>query len=309
LVGVFLSIVAVVGLFVILQRLLPALQFIGSLPILPAIGALTWGQLLLFALAVYFTYVGARDLPALVELTLLKRLPFDPAARYALTSVSRYLLIAAGVTTAFSAIGIAWGQVQWLVAAMGVGLGFGLQEIFANFVSGVILLFEQPIRVGDVVTIGDKTGQVNRIRIRATTLVDWDRKEYVIPNKDLVTGSLLNWTLSDQTNRVVINVGVAYGSDTELACQLLLEAAREQPAVLADPEPVATFDGFGEGDLKLVLRCFLPNLDNRLATIHALHTAIHRKFADAGLEIPFPQRDIHIRSVPRGLDRPPAAPG
>ena len=299
LVGVFLTLLSVAGLFVIMQRLLPALQFIGSLPILPAVTSLTWGQILLFLLAVYFTFVAARDLPALVELTLLKRLPFDPAARYALNSVSRYVLVTAGVSLACTSIGITWSQVQWLVAAMGVGLGFGLQEIFANFVSGVILLFEQPIRVGDVVTIGDKTGSVSRIRIRATTLVDWDRKEYVIPNKDLVTGSLLNWTLSDHVNRIVIKIGVAFGTDTEQACRLLKEAAREQPLIMTDPEPTATFEGFGENALDLTLRCFLPSLENRLDTVHRLHTAIDRKFANAGIEIPFPHRDVFLHPGPQ----------
>ncbi len=143
---------------------------------------------------------------------------------------------------------------------MGVGLGFGLQEIFANFVSGIILLFERPIRIGDIITLGDKTGVVNRIRIRATTIVDSDRKEYVVPNKDLVTERLLNWTLSDQVNRVVVNVGVAYGVDTSHACEILRQVALDHPVVLKDPQPTATFEGFGDSTLNLVLRCYLPNL-------------------------------------------------
>ena len=118
---------------------------------------------------------------------------------------------------------------------------FGLQEIFANFVSGIILLFERPIRVGDIVTLGEKTGAVSRIRMRATTLVDMERKEYIVPNKDFITQRLLNWTLSDQTIRIEIIVGVAYGSDTELACRLLREAAAEHPLILKEPEPLATF--------------------------------------------------------------------
>jgi potassium efflux system protein len=202
-----------------------------------------------------------------------------------------------GAILAFKTIGIPWEKYRWLVAAMGVGLGFGLQEIFANFVSGLIVLLERPIRVGDVVTIGDVTGSVSRIRMRATTVTNWDRQELIIPNKEFVTGQLLNWTLSSAINRVVIPVGIAYGSDAELGRDLLLEAAAEMEHVMEDPAPLATFEQFGDSSLNLVLRCYLPNLDNRLATIHQLHLTIQKKFAAAGLEIPFPQRDIHLRTT------------
>jgi potassium efflux system protein len=185
------------------------------------------------------------------------------------------------------------------MAAMGVGLGFGLQEIFANFVSGIILLFERPIRVGDVVTLGDKTGAVSRIRMRSTTIVDPDRKEYIVPNKDLITERLLNWTLSDTVNRLEVKVGVAYGSDTDLACRLLCGVANEHPLVLKEPECIATFDRFGDSTLDFTLRCFLPSMEKRLQTIHDLNTAIYRKFAEASLEIAFPQTDVHVRSLPK----------
>jgi len=206
-----------------------------------------------------------------------------------------------GLVFACGAIGVGWGQVQWLAAALTVGLGFGLQEIFANFVSGLIILFERPVRIGDVVTIGDVTGTVSRIQIRATTLTDWDRKEYIVPNKEFVTGRLLNWTLSDTTNRVVINVGVAYGSDTARARTLLLDVANSHPEVLDDPPAVATFEGFGDSTLNLVLRVYLPNLENRLQTITELHEAIDAAFKTANIEISFPQRDLHIRTVPQSF--------
>lgn len=179
-----------------------------------------------------------------------------------------------------------------------------MQEIFANFVSGVIILFERPIRVGDIITLGDKTGVVSRIRMRATTITDWDRKEYIVPNKDLVTERLLNWSLSDQTNRVSVKVRVAYGSDTELACQLLRDAAAECPAVLETPGPIAFFESFGDSTLNLVLHTFLPTLDLRIETMHKLHTMIAVKFKEAGLEIAFPQQDIHVRSLPLEWNSP-----
>jgi potassium efflux system protein len=309
----FLGITATFGFFWIWAEILPALSYLGNAPLIPgAVAAdnyvpLTWVQLFSVLLVLVVTYVSVRDIPALLELVVLQHLPLDSGFRYAFTSLSRYVLMAVGVSVAFKLMGGQWEKIQWLVAAMSVGLGFGLQEIFANFVSGVILLFERPIRVGDIVTLGDKTGVVNRIRMRATTIVDWDRKEYIVPNKDLITERLLNWTLSDHTNRIEIIVNVASTTDTDLACSLLLEAAREQPHILAEPSPVAMFEGFSETGLKLALRCFLPNLENRGTTIHSLHTAIDRKFRAAGVESAY--GDMRIRVARDGSQRADAPVG
>jgi potassium efflux system protein len=241
------------------------------------------------------TILAVKNLPGLLELTLLQRLPLDAGSRYAITTCTRYLITVVGVIVAFKTIGIEWSQYQWLVAAAGVGLGFGLQEIFANFVSGLIVLMERPVRVGDIVTVEGVTGVVSRIRMRATTVTNWDRQEFIVPNKEFVTGRLLNWTLSNAVNRILINVGVAYGSDTEQTSDLLMKIADENPIVLKDPNPMVTFEAFGDSTLNFVLRCYLPNLDNRLATIHELHSEIHRRFEEAGIEIAFPQRDVRIR--------------
>jgi potassium efflux system protein len=242
--------------------------------------------------------------PGLLEISIPRQLPLDAGARYAVTTITRYVIIAVGVVLGFGTIGVGWSKVQWLIAALSVGLGFGLQEIFANFVSGLIILFERPIRVGDVVTIEDVSGVVTRIQTRATTVTNWDRKEFIVPNKEFITGRLLNWTRADKINRIVINVGIAYGSDTERACEILLKTVNEHPEVMADPEPRVTFEEFGDNCLKFVVRCYLPSLDNRLTTIHELHMAIDREFRKAGIEIPFPQRDVHIRSA-AGLPQEP----
>ncbi|MFT5524832.1 MAG: potassium efflux system protein [Pirellulaceae bacterium] len=243
------------------------------------------------------TVVCARNIPGLMEITVLQRLPLDNSVRYAVTAITSYMIVLLGVIFAFNAISVGWSKVQWLATALTFGLAFGLQEIFANFVSGLILLFERPIRVGDVVTIDDISGVVARIRIRATTIINWDRKEYVIPNKELITGRLLNWTLSDKTNRILINVGIAYGSDVDKAKEVLLQTCNDHPLVLDDPPTVVTFEGFGDNSLNLVVRTFLPNLDNRLLVIDELHTSIDKVFRDAGIEIAFPQRDLHLRTV------------
>ena len=263
----------------------------------PRLESVTVADALIAALIALITMTAGRNIPGLLEITVLNKLPFEPATRYAVRMVARYVIGVAGTVLAFGAIGIGWAKVQWLAAALTVGLGFGLQEIFANFVSGLIILFERPVRIGDVVTIGDVSGTVTRIHIRATTITDWNRKEYIVPNKEFVTGRLLNWTLSDATNRVVIEVGVAYGTDTQIARSLLLQVANEHPEILKDPQPLATFENFGDSTLNLALRCYLPNLDNRLATITEIHEAIDREFKSADIEISFPQRDLHIRTV------------
>ncbi len=263
--------------------------------------AVTLADIGLAILIGMMTIVCARNIPGLMEMSLLQRLPFDKSIRYAITSVTSYAIVLLGGILAFNAISVGWSKIQWLATALTFGLAFGMQEIFANFVAGLILLFERPIRVGDVVTVDDVSGVVSRIRIRATTITNWERKEYVIPNKDFITGRMLNWTLSDKTNRIMINVGVAYGSNVELAKELLLKICHDNPVVLDDPPTIVTFEGFGDNSLNLVVRTFLPDIDCRLPLIDQLHSAIDLEFRKAGIEIAFPQRDLHLRSVDQAV--------
>lgn len=262
-----------------------------------AISPVTLADLGLAMLALATTLIAAKNIPGLLEMAVLQHLPLDAGARYATATISRYLITIVGLIFVCSSIKVSWSTVQWLVAGISVGLGFGLQEIFANFVSGLIILFERPIRVGDVITIADVSGVVSRIRMRATTIVDGDRKELIIPNKDVITGKVLNWTLSDQVNRIQIAVGIAYGSDTERAAELLMEAARNHPDVMKDPSPMVTFEAFNDSSLKFVLRCFLPTLESRTHAVHELNMEIDRKFRENGIEIAFPQHDIHVRTI------------
>jgi potassium efflux system protein len=296
-----------VGLWWIWRDIFPAFSFLDSieLPITTSklidgvtqdvpltLGDMVTG-LLLGGLALF----AAMKVPAILELTLLQRLPLSRASRYAVTTLLQYIVAMVGLVITFNALGLQWSSVQWLVAALSVGLGFGLQEIVANFVSGVILLFEQPIRVGDVVTVDGTTGTVSKIRIRATTIINYDRQELVIPNKTFITGQLINWTLSDTVNRVLITVGVSYGSDTRQAMELIRQAAQEHPNVLDDPAPMITFEAFGDNSLTLNLRAYLGDLERRLATITELHQAILDKFREADIEISFPQRDVHLTTI------------
>lgn len=233
---IMVSFIIVATFFLLLgiwSQELPALTMLRQIPVWP--GGMTLADLGSAALAVVITVIATRNLPGLLDIGVLQYLPLEPGTRYAILTLTRYGLGTAGAVTAFGLAGLRWSQVQWIVAAVTFGIGFGLQEIFANFISGLIILFERPIRVGDTLTIGGVSGTVTRIRIRATTIRDWDRKELVIPNKMFVTGEIINWDLTETTLRVVVPVGVAYGSDTRLVRELLLKAAHDCPLVLKDP--------------------------------------------------------------------------
>ncbi len=257
----------------------------------------TLGDVLLSVFLIGGTLVAARNLPGLLNITIFERLPIDFGTRYALTTVVRYVTTMVGLVAAFRTVGFTWNSVQWLVAAMTVGLGFGLQEIFANFVSGLIILTERPIRVGDMVTVSGVMGKVTKMQIRATTITDFDRRELVVPNKKFITEDVINWTLSDSVTRVCCPVGIAYRCDPALARTVLVDVARQHPEVLADPEPSAVFLGFGDSTLNLELRVFIVGREQIAQIKDELNLAINTAFQNANLEIAFPQRDLHIRSI------------
>jgi len=258
---------------------------------------ITLWNLLLAVIFLVVTFLATQNLPEFLDVVALRRLPMEAGVRYAIMTITSYMIALLGVMLACSVLGIGWDAVQWLLAGMSVGLGFGLQEIFANFVSGLIILFERPVRVGDIITVGETTGTVSRIRIRATTIIDWNRKELIVPNKEFITGRLMNWSLSDPITRLVFPVGIAYGSDTRRARELLMQAAKTCPVILSDPGPTVLFKGFGESTLDLDLRVFIPSMDAYSEALNTINTSIDDTFKEAGLEIAFPQRDLHIRSV------------
>ncbi|MGC1272351.1 MAG: mechanosensitive ion channel domain-containing protein [Planctomycetaceae bacterium] len=262
-----------------------------------SIVSITTLDLAVAMLVALFTFLASRNLPGLMEMSVLNRLPLDNATRYAATRLACYAIVFIGVMMASNRLGLRWQNIQWLVAALTVGLGFGLQEVFANFVSGLIILFERPVRVGDIVTIDGVTGVVSRIRMRATTITDWDRKEFIVPNKEFITGRVLNWTLSDAVNRITVTIGIAYGSDVHRATKILLRICEEYPVLLTEPAPSASLEGFADSSLTLVLRCFLPTFESRGDVVHGLHMRIDEEFRKADIEMAFPQRDLHIRSI------------
>jgi potassium efflux system protein len=259
--------------------------------------AITLAHLILALLSIILAVVAARNLPGLMEITVLQRLPMDKGSRFAVSTITSYVILAVGIVIRFKFIRVGWGQVQWLVAALGVGLGFGLQEIVANFICGLIILFERPIRVGDTVTIGNVDGTVSRIQIRATTIIGWDRKELIVPNKTFITENMVNWTLSDPVLRILVRLGVAHGSDTVLVKKLLTDAIDSCEAVLDDPRPRVDFVEYGESSLDFEIRVYVKGTSDLLNTKDKLHMTIEKLFREHGIRISFPQRDIHVRSM------------
>lgn len=294
---------AIAGLWMLWASVIPALQLLNDVTLWTITGIdgsnplpITLGDLLLSILFAMGTWMAARNLPGTLEVTVLSHMNLEPGSGYAITTLAKYVIFIIGMPVTLGILGLKWSQVQWLVAALGVGLGFGLQEIVANFVSGLILLFERPVRVGDTVTISGVTGTVSRIRIRATTLVDWDRKEQIIPNKTFVTQDVTNWTLSDPITRVIIRVGVAYGSDVDTVQHVLTQVAEDNPRVVKDPAPAVFCVGLGDSSINFEVRVFIKDLLDYMPLSHELHAAITDALREAGFQIPFPQRDIHVHT-------------
>jgi potassium efflux system protein len=298
--------VAAIWLWWIWAPIIPALGFMDTIALWSRTAVVNgetvqvpvtlWDLVLVVVIGIV-TWIAAKGLPSLAELFILHRTRMSSGARYAITTLLRYTIIGIGTVLIINLLGVSWSKAQWLVAALGVGIGFGLQEIVANFISGLVILFERPIRVGDTVTVGETSGVVTRIQIRATTIRDWDRRELLVPNKEFITGRLLNWSLTDDIIRLMVPVGVAYGSDVMLAMKLAEEAAREHPEVLDDPAPFIIFEGFGDNSLQLGLRVYLPSIEHRMATKSEINAAINSKYEEAGIVIAFPQRDVHLDTL------------
>uniref|UniRef100_UPI00389936D2 mechanosensitive ion channel domain-containing protein n=1 Tax=Marinobacter gelidimuriae TaxID=2739064 RepID=UPI00389936D2 len=304
---VMVFVLALTGLLFLWADVIPALQLFNNITLWTIATDLDGGDplpitladALLAVLIAAGTVIAAKNLPGTLEVTILSRMHLQPGSGYAITTITTYVVVLLGVVFCLGVIGVQWSKLQWLIAALGVGLGFGLQEIVANFVSGIILLFERPIRVGDTVTIGGITGTVSRIRIRATTLVDWDRKEQIIPNKTFVTQDLTNWTLSDPITRIVVKVGVAYGSDVDEVQTILTEVAQSNERVADDPAPSAFCVGFGDSCINFEVWVFVKDLlVDMMPLSHELHASITKALAKANIDIPFPQRDIHLHTRP-----------
>lgn len=250
-----------------------------------------------FALVAVIALIALTSWVKGVMKTRLKHTPMERGTRDALITITGYVGVVIAVLVALSVAGIEFSNIALIAGALSVGIGFGLQNIVNNFVSGLILLFERPIKRGDWIVVGNTEGYVSRIRIRSTQIKTFDRADVIIPNSELISGQVTNWMLSDSTGRARIPVGVAYGSDAEKVKEILLKVAADHPDVLTDgpvPQPFVLFRGFGDSSMDFELRCHIGNIDKRLRVISDINFAIDKAFRDNGIVIPFPQRDVHI---------------
>ena len=259
---------------------------------------ITLGLVVTAALILYGAFVLSWTLQALLMENVLGSREMDAGARLSIVRLIHYALVLVGFLMALSALGFELKNITIIGGALGVGIGFGMQAIVNNFVSGLILLFERPIKVGDMIQLADgQQGRVLNLGLRATTVQTLDRAEIVVPNGDLISSPVINWTLGDRSMRLVVNVGVAYGSDVETVMRVLMTVATESDQVLKDPQPKVLFLNFGDSSLDFELRVRIANFDDRFTIKSALLREIDRRFRLEGVEIPFPQRDFHLRSV------------
>ncbi|WP_374708187.1 mechanosensitive channel MscK [Salinicola avicenniae] len=258
---------------------------------------ITIADVVIALITVALTMMLARNLPGLLEVMVLSRLSLKQGSAYAISSLLSYTIVGTGVVVSLGTLGVSWDKLQWLVAALGVGLGFGLQEIFANFISGLIILFERPMRIGDTITLGQLHGSVSRIRIRATTVTDFDRKEIIIPNKTFVTDQLINWSLSDNITRVVLTYGVAHGSDLDTVHRLLRQAADENRRVLKDPEPQVFCLSYGPTAFNFELRIFVNDLLDRLYASDEINRRLDQLFKAHDIRVAFDQMDVWLHNA------------
>ena len=233
----------------------------------------------------------------LLENELLPRFRLSPGLPFAISTMVRYVIAVAGLVLSLLALGVDLSKVSILAGALGVGVGFGLQNIFNNFISGIILLFERPVHVNDVIEIGGLRGAITRIGIRSSTVKTSHGAEVIVPNADLISKEVINWTLSDRRRRVEIVIGVAYGTPVDRMLSLLLEVAGQCGDVLPDPEPTAMFTGFGESSLDFMLHAWIERYEDSLRVASDLRTAISQRLEREGIDIPFPQRDIHLHGL------------
>ncbi len=275
-------------------------EFVGAKARVGAI-EFSLGNVLAFALTVTAAIFVSRFARFVLEEDVYPRLRLSRGVPYAISTFLHYGILLLGFVLAVAAMGIDLDRFAILAGAFGVGVGFGLQNVVNNFASGLILLTERPIQVGDTIDTGDSLGEVVRIGIRSSTVRTWDGAELIVPNAQLISERVVNWTLSDRQRRIDVPVGVAYGTDRAQVMELLRRVGEANDEVMSDPAPVALFAGFGDSSLDFVLRVWTAEASRIIVIKSDLAMAIGDALAEANIEIPFPQRDLHVRSVSPGV--------
>jgi small-conductance mechanosensitive channel len=258
--------------------------------------AVTPSSILMFLVFIALFAVTSRVLQRVLKAQVFSRMSLDMGMQYTLTRITHYLIMIIGAVVAFQFIGIDLTGLAIILGFLSVGIGFGLQNITSNFVAGLILLLERPIKVGDRIMVGNQEGDVVEINMRSTTIRTLNNVAVIVPNSEFVSAKLENWSYGDETVRMDVNVGVSYESDLETVVRSLTEVAAEHPEVLKNPAPDVLHIGFGDSAWNMRLRVWLGDSQRHLEVQSEINCAIVRKFQQNRVEIPFPQRDLHVRS-------------
>lgn len=255
------------------------------------------GLMLAAGLVLYGAFLFSWSIQSLLLDGVIMSRKMEQGVRISMARLVHYAIVLVGVMLTLSVLGFNFTNIAIIGGALGVGIGFGMQTIVNNFVCGLIMLFERPVKVGDSVEFGDQQGRVKQVGLRATVVATYDNAEIVVPNADLITSQVTNWTLAERRRRLKLPVGVAYGSDVSLVMQTLLECAEDHVMVLSNPKPAVIFFGFGASSLDFELRVWIADFDSRRQVQSEINQDIDQRFRDLGIEIPFPQQDLHLRSA------------
>jgi len=259
--------------------------------------------IILFSLTIWASFKISKFILFILNVDILPQLELPRGVPGTITSISKYIILSVGFLFALVSIGIDFNKFSLLFGALGVGIGFGLQNLVNNFLSGVILIFEHPIQIGDIIKVGDVAGTVKKIGIRASIIKSFDGSEIVVPNGNLISTELTNWTLSDKNRRIDVNVGVKYGSDVKKVEELLLECANNNKKILEEPAPIVLFQNFGNSSLDFTLRCWAENIDNWYLSQSELRFSINKIFDENDITIPFPQSDVYIKEFAKNVNQ------
>jgi small-conductance mechanosensitive channel len=258
-------------------------------------------MVLLVIIVLYLTTIFSWVIQAFVDSQIMTPKKMDRGVKESLKRLIHYGLFTLGFFIAVSMAGLDLQKFTIIAGALGVGIGFGMQNIVNNFVSGLILLFERPVKVGDTINLDEDWGIISKIGLRSTVVETFDRSEIIVPNADLISQQVTNWTFSSKMARVNLSVGVAYGSPLEKVLKILKKAALDHPEVLSEPPPDPIFGGFGNSSIDFTLRFWVPSVDDRKRILTEVAVIVDNMFREEGITIPFPQQDLHLRSVENDL--------